>query len=390
MERILFYKYNNNFNVINKALPQPVEIQGVLLSNISVLTPTIQIRFTESFSFNYCYLETFQRYYFVESVDYQGDKATLRLQLDVLKTYENEILATIATRVNSGLLSSYSTTYDTTPRKETLQFPNKNLLNANGCYVLAIYDDNNVKYYTLSAQSLQDFAAVKLASELGGHYQYIDLSKFVKNIRRYFVEPQTFTTIRECNEISLGYNSITDIEAAEIENATKRLNFGEILLPRVNNTTIDNKSKFELFLPPFSERLTLDNTLLGERINLVCDFTPENEKARFAVLVDSQEVESKEVVICNNFIYQSIDYYAYLSENKQLLADNLEPFVKMTYYQDLNAPIIPPIDYNNRAQIGSFSGRCAFVDIDIISTETMLASEQQKIYSLLKNEIFII
>ena len=387
MERILFYKYNNNFNVINKALPQPVEIQGVLLSNISVLTPTIQIRFSESFSFNYCYLETFQRYYFVESVDYQGDKATLRLQLDVLKTYENEILSTIATRVNSGLLSSYSTTYDTTPRKEVLQFPNKNLLSANGCYVLAIYDNNAVKYYALSDTALQDFAGVKLASE---DYQYNSLSRYIKNIRRYFVEPQTFTAIRECNEIDLGYNSITDIEATEIENTTKRLNFGSLILPRINNTTIDNKSKFELFLPPFSEHLTLDNTLLGEQINLVCDFTPEREKARFAVLVDGQEVDNKEITICNDFIYQNIDCYAYLSENKQLLADNLEPFIKMTYYQDLNAPATPPIDYNNRAQIGSFSGRCAFTDIDIISRETMLASEQQKLYSLLKNEVFII
>lgn len=387
METISFYKYNDNFNVINKVLPQPTEIQGILLSNISVLSPTIQIRFTESFSFNYCYLETFQRYYFVESVDYQGDKAILRLQLDVLKTYENEILATIATRVNSSLLSSYSTIYDTTPQKETLQFPNTNIFTQAGAIILGAFANNATKYYKLTDAALNDLAAVKLAKQNGLRFEYIDLTQCAKLLNRVYVNANLLDSVNHVEGFNLGGNYV-GIEVDEIENAQKRLNFGSITLPRKNYTTIDEKTKFTLFLPPFGERIEVDNSLQGEAVNLVCDILPNNKQARFALLVDNQEVTSKDVEIANSIDFQSIGYSAYVSENKRVLANSLEPYINMVYYRDVNAPITPQAN-TTRAQIGSFTGRCAFVDVENISTETMLASEQLKIYSLLKNEVFI-
>lgn len=141
MIRIDFYNYDGMANVINKTLPTPVSVQGSLRGDTDVLRPIITIRQPTRPTFNYCHIETFGRYYFIDSVTFDGDnRYELSLRVDPLKTYDNEILDAMATLTQADganrHISTRNTVYDKTPNLEKIEFTNKGLLNEEGTIIM--------------------------------------------------------------------------------------------------------------------------------------------------------------------------------------------------------------------------------------------------------------
>lgn len=147
MATIEFYKYNGHPNTINKTLGDATIIQGDIRHDMDVLHPLITLRVDARPTYNYCHIPTTGKYYFIDSIVFIGGKDyKLRLSVDVLKTYEQEITAATATvteRANPDKhISNRAGVYDIRPNFEKIDFPNKGLINLEGTVIMVTIKGN--------------------------------------------------------------------------------------------------------------------------------------------------------------------------------------------------------------------------------------------------------
>ena len=146
MIKIKTYIYNGKPNEVNKTLQENEEYLGVLNATFNVLTPVVRFRTRTPVTFNYVYIESLNRYYFVSEKQQDGDICTVRLRVDVLFTYKDIILnsTTTLTKSENGnkYLSNLSNVFDVRPNIQKVDFPNKNLLNSEGQIIMVTIKGN--------------------------------------------------------------------------------------------------------------------------------------------------------------------------------------------------------------------------------------------------------
>lgn len=146
MVKIKTYIYNGKPNEVNKTLQEKEEYEGVVNATFNVLTPVIRFRTRTPVTFNYVYIESLNRYYFVSEKQQDGDICTVRLRVDVLFTYKDIILNSTATLTKSEngnkYLSNRSNVFDVRPNIKKVDFPNKNLLNSEGKIIMVTIKGN--------------------------------------------------------------------------------------------------------------------------------------------------------------------------------------------------------------------------------------------------------
>lgn len=141
MTTINFYSYNGHPNTVNKQLGDFTAIEGDLRQTFDVLRPTVTLRKQPRPTFNYCYIPDLGRYYFVDRVSFEGNNAyELSLRVDVLKTYESEILAATG-RVSESdnpdpYISNRESVFDRRAKFEKVEFENKDVFNADGSIIM--------------------------------------------------------------------------------------------------------------------------------------------------------------------------------------------------------------------------------------------------------------
>lgn len=125
------YNYNGEPNRVNKTLQENEEYTGVLNSTVNILEPVIRFRSTNIVTFNYVYIESLNRYYFVSEIQQNGDICTVYLRTDVLMTYKDKILDSIGTLTKGANVNNYASNrennYDLRPKLKKLDFPNTGL-----------------------------------------------------------------------------------------------------------------------------------------------------------------------------------------------------------------------------------------------------------------------
>ena len=102
------YNYIGEPNRINKELTELTEYQGLLNHSFSILNPVIRFRTETPVNFNYAYLDSTKRYYFVDNIEMDGDLCTVRLHIDVLTTYKEEILSSVGTLTTGENTNKYA------------------------------------------------------------------------------------------------------------------------------------------------------------------------------------------------------------------------------------------------------------------------------------------
>lgn len=140
MIKIKTFIYDGKPNAVNKTLQANEEYTGVLNATFNVLTPVVRFRTRTPVSFNYVFIESLNRYYFVSELNQDGDICTVRLRVDVLQTYKEKILASSATLTKgtnvNKYLSNRSNVVDVRPNFRKLDFPNKELINETGSIIM--------------------------------------------------------------------------------------------------------------------------------------------------------------------------------------------------------------------------------------------------------------
>lgn len=129
------YNYNGEPNRVNKTLHENEEYTGVLNSTVNILEPVIRFRTRNVVTFNYVYIESLHRYYFVYDIRQEGDVCTVYLRTDVLMTYKDKILDSTGTLTKgvtvNGYASNRANVYDLRPKLKKLDFPNTGLFSDN-------------------------------------------------------------------------------------------------------------------------------------------------------------------------------------------------------------------------------------------------------------------
>lgn len=146
MIKIKTFIYDGKPNEVNKTLQANEEYTGVLNATFNVLTPVVRFRTRTPVSFNYVYIESLNRYYFVSELTQDGDLCTVRLRVDVLQTYKEKILTSSATLTKgenvNKYLSNRSNVVDVRPNIRKLDFPNKELINETGSIIMVTIKGN--------------------------------------------------------------------------------------------------------------------------------------------------------------------------------------------------------------------------------------------------------
>ena len=146
MIKIKTFIYDGKPNAVNKTLQANEEYTGVLNATFNVLTPVVRFRTRTPVSFNYVFIESLNRYYFVSELNQDGDICTVRLRVDVLQTYKEKILASSATLTKGANVNKYlsnrSNVVDVRPNIRKLDFPNKDLINETGSIIMVTIKGN--------------------------------------------------------------------------------------------------------------------------------------------------------------------------------------------------------------------------------------------------------
>ena len=146
MIKIKTFVYDSEPNRVNKTLQENEEYTGILNVTFNVLTPVVRFRTRTPVSFNYVYIESLNRYYFVSELNQDGDICTVRLRVDVLQTYKEKILASSATLTKGANVNKYlsnrANVVDVRPNVRKLDFPNKELLNETGSIIMVTIKGN--------------------------------------------------------------------------------------------------------------------------------------------------------------------------------------------------------------------------------------------------------
>ena len=146
MIKIKTFIYNGKPNAVNKTLQENEEYTGVLNATFNVLTPVVRFRTRTPVSFNYVFIESLNRYYFVSEFNQDGDICTVHLRVDVLQTYKEKILASSATLTKGNninkFISNRNNVYDVRPKTKKINFPNTGLLNETGTVIMITLKGN--------------------------------------------------------------------------------------------------------------------------------------------------------------------------------------------------------------------------------------------------------
>lgn len=147
MVNAILYQYSGKNNVINKTLENPQNVNGLLIEPFDVMHPKIKFRCTPPFIYNYIFISQLNRYYFISNTEIlNANTVLLTLTIDVLKTYENSILAASGTIVSRETANKYISTreniHDIRPNFEKINFSVNEPFNENGNIIMVTIKGN--------------------------------------------------------------------------------------------------------------------------------------------------------------------------------------------------------------------------------------------------------
>lgn len=105
---IKLYQCTSEKNDINKKLTSEKTLTGGLVENTNIINPAITVAMDNSyFLYNYCYIPSFNRFYYINDIEVTNKCCILHLHVDVLTSHKNDILNSTAHVVRSKKGSRY-------------------------------------------------------------------------------------------------------------------------------------------------------------------------------------------------------------------------------------------------------------------------------------------
>lgn len=148
MIKIQTYNYTGEHNRVDKTeyLTDTTDYEGVLNAQFDVLHPVVRFRTSTPVAFNYAYIESLGRYYFVDNIKQDGNVCSVSFSVDVLHTYRDKIKQLQAVLVEGEDTNKYSSNrqnvYDTRPKFERLEFSENKTFEDKGNIIMVTIKGN--------------------------------------------------------------------------------------------------------------------------------------------------------------------------------------------------------------------------------------------------------
>ena len=252
------------------------------------------------------------------------------------------------------------------------------------CVVVAPVGGNYgaINVYVVTDDNLNAFANVRFESASNGEVKYYDLGKYVNRIKRIFANIENGATdIIKC----ANYN--TQISVYQPKSDKLTLDFGTVTITDHNKDNTDYESDIQLFVP-FTGLVSIPNDYVGKEIRLYIDINVITGGGLYRLVCDGIQFQTGECTPSIDVLYRTADANQIGSDTwNENLYMGLEPYIILKWYESKNAN-----GRNNdfkQGIISSFTGFNSFTDITPISTQNMLANEQQMIYNALQTGVYI-
>lgn len=117
--QMILYHTDDQANVVNKKLLKLREVNIILREMIDEKSPVLLVHDSTIENANYCYLDSFKRYYFIDTIHrFNAHLLQVRLTSDLLMTYKDKIVGQKLLITATSQPSYYSTGLPTTQHIE--------------------------------------------------------------------------------------------------------------------------------------------------------------------------------------------------------------------------------------------------------------------------------
>lgn len=240
-----FYTFKKEIDSTEQPTGTGTQYSITLKETTSITTPVIELH-ASAIGYNYCYIPTFGRYYFVQQTRIlNNNRIEFALTVDVLATYKSDILASSlyvlrsASSYNDNLVDDtwvHSTTFDEDVLYNT-DFPS---YDATGCYIVTIVNnESGVTANPASAMYLMSESEVANMMEALfdaiGDYDFDDLTATYFNPAQYITSckwvPFNLTSLAteqgnvRTTPLQVGWFSLPGIGAYRVTKYGKTLSF---------------------------------------------------------------------------------------------------------------------------------------------------------------------
>ena len=145
MVTLELYKVTNQPNELNKTLNNAIIINGVFRSEFDAIDVIVEIE-TNNYDFNYIYIQTLGKYYFLTNITHVNAKIIrLYLHCDVLMTYKTDILASNGLVTQGGNINPYYSNIESDNRQIIRRSTFPYTFNNTGNYVLVTITNNGLE-----------------------------------------------------------------------------------------------------------------------------------------------------------------------------------------------------------------------------------------------------
>lgn len=234
--KVKFYKINKKIN--STFIPSGgTEIDVVLKSPSSIINPVLELR--NYGDYNYCYIQEFNRYYFINNITYSNPLWIYSLNVDVLASFKTDIgnsslyvlrsASNYDLTVKDNLYSNkevYSVVEEEAPNSSISSF-------ANGVYVIGVVGTNGTtggtNYFELTPEQFTGLLQNLFVS--AGGYEWGDLSQGAINS---IMNPAQYITSAMWFPYSVGGFGTTTINVGPWGTTAQ----GKRILPNIGPTSI--------------------------------------------------------------------------------------------------------------------------------------------------------
>lgn len=104
---IKLYTCLNENNKLNKELSNELSLDGTLRDSTSIINPVFNIEIENPTLYNYCYIESFNRYYFISDItSVRNNLWQITCNVDVLMSAKDSISQLIVILANSEVIEN--------------------------------------------------------------------------------------------------------------------------------------------------------------------------------------------------------------------------------------------------------------------------------------------
>lgn len=309
---ITLYSFTKKSN--STARPGPLVSKKVfnnayLKNASSLITPMLQLaKDSDPTGYNYCYVDEWNRYYFITDIVYALGVWQLSLRVDVLATYRSEIFGSSqyilrsASSNDQDISDDYYTTKslssgnyykndmgqvyatDISPLPEPVSFFDVGY--TSGQFIVGVIggNDTGMTYYSMSYSKFAAFVSAMMATvpsdmtdvSSGVAKSLYDPVQYITMCKWYPIGP---TPTSAASSINFGgYAVNVGSNVGSFSNGRKTVLSGEITVPKHPQITshgnylqLQPYSRYGLMFEPFGD-LTLDNTVLYGCTTVTCEW----------------------------------------------------------------------------------------------------------------------